>query len=262
MGITRVDTVLMLLSVSTKMVEHEKETITRLMIQGFDDLVREAGAKTSGGQTVFNPWVIIGGVAMSVIPRAEVIYPNNAEAGDVLVLTKPLGTQIAVNLNQWNRSRSTQWTHASEFISEAAADVAYDIACASMSRLNLNGARLMQKYKARAATDITGFGFLGHTRNLAAAQHAKVDMRLHTLPVISGMADFDKKLIDFRLKEGFSAETSGGLLIALRKDVASSFMNELRERYGQPSWLVGEVIKGEGKASIAEDAQILEVQQF
>ena len=64
---------------------------------------------------------------------------------------------------------------------------AYRAATLSMARLNLTGARLMHKHGATAATDVTGFGILGHAANLASNQVEKVDMVLHTLPIIKGM---------------------------------------------------------------------------
>jgi selenide,water dikinase len=60
-----------------------------------------AGSHVTGGQTVLNPWPIIGGVATSVCADAEIIRPVKIVPGCVLVLTKALGTQVAVNVRQW-----------------------------------------------------------------------------------------------------------------------------------------------------------------
>lgn len=99
-----------------------------LIIQGFKDASEEAGTSVTGGQTVLNPWVVMGGVATAVCQPNEFIMwddygvsflikcdvvsnnvinislhsrPDNAVPGDVLVLTKPLGTQVAVAVHQW-----------------------------------------------------------------------------------------------------------------------------------------------------------------
>ena len=80
----------------------------------------------------------------------------------------------------------------------------------NMARLNKNAAILMHKYSAHAATDITGFGILGHAKNLAKNQRANVDFLIHTLPVIKNMVKiFSASGINFKLTEGYSAETSG-----------------------------------------------------
>jgi len=63
MGISRVDHMLMVLGVSLMMNNKEREVITREMIRGFDDCAKEAGTKVTGGQSIMNPWPIIGGVA-------------------------------------------------------------------------------------------------------------------------------------------------------------------------------------------------------
>lgn len=78
MGIVDINTVLMIFGVSTKMTELEKEVTTTLMIKGFNDKCNEAGAPVTGGQTVYNPWTMIGGTAMATVEKADVIQPNNA----------------------------------------------------------------------------------------------------------------------------------------------------------------------------------------
>ncbi len=98
MGIDRVDHMLMILGVSLKMQEHQREIVTREMIRGFNECAAEAQTLITGGQSVMNQWPIIGGVANVVCHENEYIRPNGGKAGDVLVLTKPLGTQVAVNL--------------------------------------------------------------------------------------------------------------------------------------------------------------------
>lgn len=92
---------LMLLSLSKQMDERERDMVTVRLMQGFKDCAQEAGVGVNGGQTVFNPWVIVGGVATAVCAQGEFIEPSNAMVSDVLVLTKPLGTQVAVNAHQW-----------------------------------------------------------------------------------------------------------------------------------------------------------------
>lgn len=74
-------------------------------------------------------------------------------------------------------------------------------------------ARLMHKYNAHAATDVTGFGLLGHAQNLAAHQKNEVSFVIHNLPVIAKMAAVAKACGNmFQLLQGLSAETSGNLL--------------------------------------------------
>ncbi|KAH0515624.1 Selenide, water dikinase 1 [Microtus ochrogaster] len=101
MGVTECDNMLMLLGVSNKMTDRERDKVIPLIIQGFKDAAEEAGTSVTGGQTVLNPWIVLGGVATTVCQPNEFIMPDNAVPGDVLVLTKPLGTQVAVAVHQW-----------------------------------------------------------------------------------------------------------------------------------------------------------------
>ncbi|XP_014804589.1 PREDICTED: selenide, water dikinase 1-like [Calidris pugnax] len=101
MGVTECDNMLMLLGISNKMTDRERDKVMPLIIQGFKDAAEEAGTSVTGGQTVLNPWIVLGGVATTVCQPNEFIMPDNAVPGDVLVLTKPLGTQVAVAVHQW-----------------------------------------------------------------------------------------------------------------------------------------------------------------
>ena len=85
-----------------------------------------------------------------------------------------------------------------------------------MARLNRNAAYLMHKYEAHAATDVTGFGILGHASNLASNQKAQVAFVIHTLPILANMVKvYEACGVNFELLDGFSAETSGKSLLLL-----------------------------------------------
>lgn len=111
------------------------------------------------------------------------------------------------------------------------------------SRLNRNGAALMHKYNAHCATDVTGFGILGHAKNLASNQkRLDLQFQLDTLPVLRFMLAVDASAqCLFKLAAGYSAETSGGLLVALPAAAVEPFMAELQQLDGQPAWVVGRV---------------------
>ncbi|PIO37066.1 hypothetical protein AB205_0096560 [Aquarana catesbeiana] len=184
MGITECDNMLMLLSVSQKMTEEEREKVTPLMIKGFKDAAEEGGTSVTGGQTVVNPWIIIA-------------------------------------------------------------------------------AALMHTFNAHAATDITGFGILGHAQNLAQQQQSEVSFVIHNLPIIAKMTAITKACGNrFSLLQGTSAETSGGLLICLPREQAARFCAEIKSpKYGEghQAWIIGIVEKGNRSARIIEKPRIIEV---
>jgi len=249
-------------------------------MRGFVDACTEAGCAVTGGQTIQNPWPIIGGVASATCSEAELVRPEGAQPGDALVLTKPLGTQVAANLWQWrggareaSRARFDKIAHllvGSGDAADAAVAAAgglvdpaavYDQACAQMGRLNRAGAAAMHAHGAHAATDVTGFGLLGHADNLALHSTARVRFDISLLPVIRGTARVDDALGgNFRLRLGLSAETSGGLLVALPPERAEAFIAALAPH---PAWVVGTVraaAPGEANgAAVAADARVLEV---
>lgn len=254
MGITECDNMLMILGVcrDKAMLDKDRWRATELMMKGFGVQAARAGTKVTGGQTVMSPWFIVGGVASSVYPDTEIIKPTDAQPGDVLLLTKPLGTQVCSNLHVWlNHSDPNRFGRVSHLLSREDAILAYETAILSMSRLNKVGAELMRKYGAHAATDVTGFGILGHAKNLASNQTLPVQFVIRTLPVIAKTHLIDA-IVPYRLTKGLSAETSGGLLVALPAEKAMAFKKEIEEREGWPCWVVGEVVeaaKGEERSA-------------
>jgi len=243
-GVVDCDNILMILAGSTDMAKNERDTVCKLMIKGFNDLAHDGGTLVSGGQTVLNPWPIIVGAATSVCKAEDFIMPENAVPGDVIVLTKPLGTQVAVNVSQWRYSE-TNWEPVKDVLTKEEGGRAYDVAMASMARLNRTGAQLMHKYGAHAATDVTGFGIMGHGTNLVKNQKLALHFELHTLPIIRSMKEVDDKVSTFSLIEGFSAETSGGLFICLPADKAEAFCQEIEQTDKCPAWIIGNVVKSE-----------------
>jgi selenide,water dikinase len=150
-GVVHVDTVLMLLAVSLDMEERVRDVVATELIRGFAAAVREAGASVTGGQTVLNPWPVIGGVASSVVREEDLVRPGGAVPGDVLVLTKPLGTQVACNMWQWrggggNEAGARNWPRlAAAGVTRESAAAAYDAAAAGMARLNRLGGTHLRK---------------------------------------------------------------------------------------------------------------------
>lgn len=159
MGVPRVDHMLMILGVSLQMSEQAREVITREMIRGFNDCATEAGTSITGGQSIMNPWPMIGGVANVMVLEDEYVKPNFGEPGDLILLTKPLGTQPAVNLMQ-KLSKEPEWSPAN--ITHEEIRNGYYLAMESMATLNKNTSGLLRRYKSHGATDVTGFGILGH----------------------------------------------------------------------------------------------------
>ena len=260
MGVTNCDSILMILGVSIQMRENEREIITRNLIKGFNDKAIEAGTNVTGGQSVMNPWPIIGGTAFSVLPKKNVVFPNNCRNGDVLLLTKPLGTQVAVNLVQWLIENNEKYHKCKEFVSDDEIWNSYYTAEKSMSKLNKIAAELMSNYRIGACTDVTGFGIKGHLQNLAVAQKESLNFYVNSLPIISKMNLINNNILNFKLLQGFSAETSGGLLMALSPCDADNYLKEFRKLDPDAwGWIIGELTNGERKVEILEKPLIINV---
>mmetsp|Transcript_9536 Transcript_9536/g.21507 ORF Transcript_9536/g.21507 Transcript_9536/m.21507 type:complete len:334 (-) Transcript_9536:323-1324(-) len=263
-GVGDCDFMLMLLAACRDMTEDDRNICTREMVRGFNDACLEAGTTVTGGQTVLNPWPVIGGVATTICSEGEYVKSDGAQVGDVVVLTKPLGTQVAVNVHEWRVRETPKWTELTKrnLISKEEAEDMMHAAVCSMARLNRHGGSLMVKHHAHAGTDVTGFGILGHAQNLMDNQAAAVGMEIHTLPCIANTAKIEQSgVFDFRLIKGYSAETSGGLMICMPEADALTYCKELNELDGEQSWIIGKVIAdADRKANITADVKIIEVE--
>ena len=82
MGIDRIDNILMVLGISLEMSEHERKVVTKEMIRGFNDCALEAGTLVTGGQSVMNPWPMIGGTATVVCREEDYVKVNQGQPGD------------------------------------------------------------------------------------------------------------------------------------------------------------------------------------
>lgn len=247
------------MSLPSDLKDDERQEVVSGIIAGFKESALLANCKITIGSININPWCIIGGVATSICTKNEIIFPTKAQPGDVLILTKPTGVQLATNAPIWMEEDSENWKKISEHLTKDDIMEAYEKAVESMITLNHLAAKLMHKYKGHAGTDITGFGLVGHAENLLQFQEHKLDFVLTTLPVIKHV----KKMAEVlnrqqKLNSGKMVETSGGLLIALPLEEATNFCDEFQATSGKACWIVGHVKSGSAKV-ITDNLMVVEV---
>ncbi|BFG00536.1 inactive selenide water dikinase-like protein [Drosophila madeirensis] len=245
--------VLMQLTISWKLTELQRDVFVPLMVRGFEDGCKEADVKISGQQIEWSRWLSIGGVALGFYDASKkFIVPEHAVPGDVLVLTKPLGTHEATRAFARLQEPEIR-ARILRRISEQALGDAYRQALKSMGHLNRVASLLMNIYNAHAVTAIGEHGFMKHAEALAQRQQENVSFCITNIPVIAGM-----QLISKRLVKGLSPEMSGGLLICMAPAQASQFIEQFNEAVGYQPWIVGSVESGSKTVYMAEDARIIE----
>ena len=214
------------------------------ILRGGQDKVHEAGALIVGGHSIIDEELKYG---LSVTGRVhpKLILSNaHARAGDRLLLTKPLGTAILATAAKKG------------MLGPAESESLY----ASMAKLNRDAARAAFEIGVRCATDVTGFGLLGHASHIAAASNVtlRIDAdRIPTLPGVgaalasgiqTGGADRNAAYLDERVDWGRASDgqrailidpqTSGGLLACVPADRVADYLSRVREAVE-----VGEVIE-------------------
>lgn len=259
-GAMQIDEIKLVCSAPTEFSDEERDVVVPMIIKGFQDAAAETKSRVKIGSIALNPWCIIGGIASSVCHSSELIMPYNAKVGDALVLTKPLGTQLATNAFIWMTENSDNWKKLAERFSTADVEKTYAISIESMSRLNKTGAELMHKFNAHAATDVTGFGLYGHAENLATFQKESVDFEIDTLPIIRNVVEIAEMLgRTAKLMAGKAVETSGGLFISLPADAALKFCEEYETVSGHNAWVIGRVVEGSKTVKMSPNPTILTV---
>ena len=228
------------------------------ILRGGMDTLTEAGAVLLGGHSINDEEVKFGFAVTGCVEREHLTSNAGARPGDALVLTKPLGTGIVALAGQLGR--------ASERAQAAAAQ--------SMSSLNRLAAEAMARHGARACTDVTGFGFLGHLARMALESRVTAEVRFDALPLLpdvlayaaegiySGANErnasfaarytrFDESLSEPEQAVLYDAQTSGGLLIALPEAEAAGLVRELHEGGVQHAAAVGRITEAsEGRISV------------
>jgi selenide,water dikinase len=211
-----------------------------------------------GGHSVDNEQIMFGYSVTGVIDPNKVATNADARAGDVLILTKPIGTGVISTGIKFAKA-------APEVISES---------ITTMLTPGKYAAEAIAKFDVKAATDITGFALLGHTWEMACASNVTIEIDSARVPLISGAlelvsaglltgadktnreyvgedveiaADVDVNLV----KLFYDPQTAGGLLLSISKDKADDLLTELRRNYPRAE-IIGRVTERGKKAIVVQ----------
>jgi len=232
----------------------------RLILEGALSKLNEAGCALVGGHSVKDEDIKFGLSVTGVIHPKKILTKGGGRPGDKLILTKPLGTGIlntALKGGQLNDD-------------ETAAVIA------QMITLNKAAAEVMAGLGAHAATDITGFGLIGHAAEMVTLGEVGFKLNWNKIPLMDGAErwaraglipggahsnrEYRENILDteFELEEWmldvlFDPQTSGGLLIAAPESVADEMLLRIRNRGFTAAAIIGEVVaEPKGRIIITE----------
>ena len=223
------------------------EALFQILAGGIDKM-KEAGCAIVGGHSINDAEIKAGFAVTGIISKNRVVTNAAARPGDVLILTKPLGTGIVAFAAQIDRARP-------ESVAAAAA---------SMTALNKTAAELMVEFSAHACTDITGFSLMGHLAEMARSSGVDVQIIWDDLPLFEGVLEYaaagilpgaiernkescgDRVVAPSALPQEmvdicYDAQTSGGLLIAIQQDKATDLLQALHDRGVSAATIVGKI---------------------
>ncbi len=227
------------------------EVIAQILLGGAEQ-VRRAGSIILGGHTIKNPEPLYGLAVVGEVHPARLFRKTGVQVGDTLILTKALGTGLISTAAKRD---------------QADAD---DLETAIVSMLTLGRSAMLagQAASVRCATDITGFGLLGHACEMAERGAGALQLSLDALPLLPGTRRYaeadmapggthsNRSFFSPRvqLQPGISTadelilydpQTSGGLLLAVPAAQLSTFYTTCAE-LGQLAWEIGRVVEGHG----------------
>jgi len=223
------------------------------MLEGFHNFCNEEDCLIVGGQTIQNPWPLLGGCAIALADPSSLIFQNGAKEGDVLILTKPLGVQPAMAAYRLLKDPEPM-EMIFELISKKEMEKSIAMAVKIMTTSNRPVARVMQEVKVNAATDITGFGLKGHAEEMA--KKSNINIIIEKIPIIKGTKELSETFGYFLL-DGSAAETAGGVMLSVEKNSVESIMELLKRNKVSP-FIIGRVVSGTGKVNIVENVEIIE----
>jgi len=225
------------------------------VLEGAAEAAVDGGWVTVGGHTVEDPEPKFGLAMVGEVHPERILTNAGLRPGDALVLTKALGVGII----------------ATALKAGAAPDSAVDAAVASMTRLNADAAAEALRAGATGATDVTGFGLLGHLRSMAQASGTDVEIFVSSVPVLSGVTELaaeglipggtrrnlawaDEVLATHDVDDAdlivlADAQTSGGLVFGAEPPQAEAAVAALTAS-GHAAAVVGRAEAGDGKISL------------
>jgi len=233
------------------------------ILRGGLDKMAEAGVAVIGGHSIKDPEIKAGFAVTGLIDKDKILTNAGARPGDVLVLTKPIGTGILAFAAQIERAPD-----------EALAAIAE-----AMSALNKTASEIMMKYGAHASTDVTGFGLMGHLSEMARSSKVDVEIVWDDIPVFPGVLECvaegiipggverNRESSGERVEAGprvtgvmldicFDAQTSGGLLIAAEAASAKKLLDELHRSGIDEAAIIGKVTgKGSGRIMVTTNGR-------
>ncbi len=225
------------------------------VLRGGSEKAKEAGALIVGGHSVADEEVKYGMAVTGVIDPHRVIRNVGAKVGDALILTKPLGTGVLMTA----------------FKRDRLAPEHYESAVAAMVQLNARAAEVMLQFEVHAATDITGFGVVGHSSKMADGSGVTIVFEESDLPLLSGALEccreglipgggtrnrefygprtrISEEVSDEIIAIAFDPQTSGGLLIAVPDRDAIGLIAALHRAGVSEACIVGRVSEPSGFA--------------
>lgn len=225
-----------------------RKTLIEILLGGADK-AKEAGISIVGGHTIDDKEPKYGLVVTGEIYLPNLVRNSTAEPEDVLVLTKPLGTGIIATAIKKGIANSS--------IIRTATNV--------MKTLNSRAAELMLKHNVHAATDVTGYGLLGHLLEMCRGSNVSAEIEFHKIQFIDGVINlaqqgiipggtkrnlkfvekdtkFDSNMEDYRKLMTADAQTSGGLLLAFSKNDANEFLEEFNQHSSILAFTIGRIV--------------------
>lgn len=226
--------------------------ILQQIMLGGAEAARDAGVAIAGGHTVRDAEPKYGLAVVGFVDLDAMFTKGGAQAGDALVLTKPIGFGTVTTALKRGQAQPD----------------AVEVVTQWMTRLNRDASLLAREFALKAVTDVTGYSLLGHSSEMTLASGLAYNIEFDKIPFLNealpyarqdifpgGASDnrefygprvtFERDLAEWQKMMLFDPQTSGGLLMAVPAAKVDAFLSRAQDMH-QPAWVIGKAVPGQG----------------
>jgi len=223
------------------------------ILKGGQDIANEAGAPILGGHSIKDKEPKYGMVVTGLVKKEQLVRNDNAQVGDFLVLTKPIGTGIISTAIKRGNAK----------------DIDVENIIQVMTDSNVKATNAMNEVGVNSCTDITGYGLIGHLKEMCESSNVNAIINIKDIPIINGASNYASNdenipggtkrnyecfnsVVQYQANEQkinklqlYDAQTSGGLLISVSKEKKNALLSSLKKQKCLSYSVIGKIVDKE-----------------
>ena len=221
------------------------------ILKGGQDVANDAGAPILGGHSIKDKEPKYGMVVTGLVKKEQLVRNDNAQAGDCLILTKPIGTGIISTAIKRGNAKEDDVNNIVKIMTDS----------------NAKAANAMNQVGVNSCTDVTGYGLIGHLKEMCESSNVSAIINANDVPLIKGSSDYASNkenipggtrrnyecfnsVVNYQTNNPslnelqlYDAQTSGGLLISVAENKKEDLINNLKKEKCLSHSVIGTIVE-------------------